>query len=295
MTNDQKDPTDMFHRTHSRRFARGITATALAALTLGAAACGEDDAAGPTQPTGPDTTEPPEGGYEHPTDPDEAILVFTRHANDTPGAIPEVVVGGDGKVYQPGEPGGGDSPVGIAPPQAGPSPVMVAQLSPAGVQRLLARADELELLDDAPEYADVSVTDSFSTSLTITTGEGTVEHVAYALGFDSDEGEVDDERQRFEDFAAQLDDFERFAGDDLGDAERYVAETWLVGDWGGYYGVEDSSNPMSWPDDVDVVEGCVELDISKFPSGVSGRYVVDEQGNRDTLFGVAPDLPGDEC
>jgi len=104
VTNDQKDPTDMFHRTHSRRFARGVTAMALAALTLGAAACGGDDAAGPTQPTGPDTTEPPEGGYAHPTDPDEAILVFTRHANSTPGAIPEVVVGGDGKVYLDGEP-----------------------------------------------------------------------------------------------------------------------------------------------------------------------------------------------
>ena len=65
------------------------------------------------------------------------VLVATR---DLPSGA---VVSGDDKVYLDGEPGGGDGPQGIAPPQAGPSPVMVAQLSPAGVQRLEPKVMDL--------------------------------------------------------------------------------------------------------------------------------------------------------
>lgn len=271
---------------------RALGTVAVAALTVGTAACGDEETGEPTQP-GP--TDPPGSQIDHPTDPDEAILVFTRSSPWKDGGVPGVVIGGDGKVYLPGEPGGGAAPQAVAPPPAGPSPVMVGQLSEEGVQRVLALAAELDLLDHAPEYADVSVTDSGSTSLTITTSAGTVEHVAYALGVMDEE--ADDDRRRFEEFASQLDEFQAFTDDDPRDLRRYVPETWNIATWGSYAYFDDEV-PMLWPDGIDVEEGCVALDIAEFPTGVGGRYVIDNgtaDEDDDELYAVAPDLPGDRC
>lgn len=224
--------------------------------------------------------------------------------------LPSLVIGGDGWAYQPladaasdwtstesrrpsvrpsgraALPGASARPAAApAPPE--PTPMARRLLTPAGVQIVLALADELGLLAVPGEYEDPGVTDVGSTYLQLAIADGTFDHSAYALGYVDETGN----RRNLEQFVDAVGDLEALVGaDNIGPAEPYVPETFAVSVFNGY----SFDDEITWPDGVPIEQGCVALPIDRFPSGVAGLYTVGIDG-APTRISVIPDLPGDGC
>lgn len=265
-----------------------VVTAAVMVVALGA--CGGDDSSvNPTRParTGGGGSRPP-AAVSWPTGSDDVVLRLGG------GPIPKLLIAGDGRAYSPAarapRRGATAGLLSIAPAPAAPTPMIVRQLTPAGMSLLFARAAELGLLEPPPDYADVQVTDALSTSLLVRDDDGTYVHKAYALGY-SDE-EVDDERQAFADMVDDLADLPGLLGAaNVGDAEPYVPVTFAVT-------VEpaSTSDGQRWPPAVPLDTGCVDLPVDRFPDGVSGSYLYDAgEGEPAERVWVVPDLPGDDC
>lgn len=160
-----------------------IAAPALAAVV---AACGDPDhePAGTVPDSGPDSTDAP-ATIAHPTGAADVVIGYGFEGGFVaPGTmfvhLPTVLVSGDGKVYTPGV---------TTMEYPGPlvAPIAVRTITEAGIQTLLAAADEAGLLAPPPDYtAETNVADAPDTVVTIHAGGQTYRHSAYALGFGTD-------------------------------------------------------------------------------------------------------------
>jgi hypothetical protein len=176
------------------KFRTPLLAAALVALPV-LAACGGDDSSGSTTvavptdntPVGtdsPGSTDTPTGtGFEHATGPDDVVIRIGYTGGFVPpGAAfsetPNLLLTGDGAVYTPGM-------TTLEYPGPLRLPVERRTLDEAGIQALLALADEHGLLAEPPEYPrNDQIADAADTYVDITVGGETYHHQAYALGLD---------------------------------------------------------------------------------------------------------------
>lgn len=166
---------------------------------LALAACGGDDSGTPAVTTVvPGDAQPVGSGFAYATGPDDVVVSIASAGGFVPEGFdfvrtPTLLVTGDGRVFTPGV-------TTLEYPGRLVQPTVVQQLDPAGVQALLARADEAELLGPAPVYArNDQIADAPDTVVTITVDGQTFTHQAYALGIGD---ETDPARQRLADFVA---------------------------------------------------------------------------------------------
>lgn len=140
-----------------------------AALALTATACGDE---GATVTTGSGNTSRPRGG--------EVVIQVLVDGGFVPvemavTSVPTVTVLGDGTVVTP-------APMLTIYPGAAITPLQQAKLDAAGVDGLVAKADELGLLKGPLDFGQPPVADAPNTTVTIVAGGTTHRHVANALG-----------------------------------------------------------------------------------------------------------------
>ena len=131
---------------------------------------------------------------------------------------PVAVVTGDGRVLTTG-PTTMEFPGPLLPN------VLQQSITEAGIEELLARADELGLLAEVEYPTNDNIADAPTTVVTITVDGTTYAHAAYALDL---EPETDPARRALSDFVALMTDLSGTLGDAVGTEEPYVADTYLV-------------------------------------------------------------------
>ena len=238
----------------------------------------------------------PSGEVRFPDDPDIAIVrIGFDHS------YPTLVIGGDGWAYFSAEhesdrsslkPGGFRSSItgrpDMAPAPPEPLPMERRRLTPDGLQIVLDLADDLGLLAPPDTYEDPQITDVGSTFVRLIDDDGTFEHTAHALGYDEEFGD----RKRLLDFVEAMEDLERLVGpDNIGPVEPYVPTIYRVANLGSF---ATEGFPVSWPPDVSVAEGCVQLPVERFPDGPAGFFVAMVDGDPTRVMAI-PALPGVIC
>lgn len=146
--------------------------------------------------------------------------------------------------------------VDLAPPT--PQPFTVAQITPAGMDALLAEADRLGILDG---NTDPDPYDMLPTILTIRVEGGEYQHVTVGLS-DYDNSEV-------REFGDTVRDLERFLGDDIGPIEPYVPHAWRIDST--YTQPDEPIRP--WPlGEEPTSNGCVVLPSEPDRDTATGGY-----------------------
>jgi hypothetical protein len=289
---------------------------------LALAACGDDspvdEAAGtlppvasaaPTAPapTEPDRSAPPTRSYDVATGADDVVVSITNEGGFVPTGFafantPIVMVTGDGRVLSAGP------MIAIFPGPLLPN-VQQRSISPAGVQQLLARADELGLLADVSYERNDMIADAGTTIVTLTVDGTTYRHEAYALGLDT---EGDPDRKALADFVAAATDLPATVGEaELGPEEPFASEQFLIqalpvdraaigGD-----GVEPTFVP--WPVDAPVrladAEACATVPAAAFgplfaeADSMTFFTETDPVDGTEVTYSVTPvqQLPGRSC
>ncbi|MFP5320037.1 MAG: hypothetical protein ACLGI2_17315 [Acidimicrobiia bacterium] len=152
---------------------RSIAVLAASLVLLAAtAACGGDDATVGTGSGAGDEVVRPTGG--------EVVVQIVVDGGFVPvevalSSVPTVTVLGDGTVIT-------GAPVPAIYPGPAIAPLQQATLDAAGVDRLVARAEALGLLEGPLDFGRPPVADAPDTTVTIAAGGTTHRHVAYALG-----------------------------------------------------------------------------------------------------------------
>jgi hypothetical protein len=250
--------------------------------------------------TGDVTTVP--GSYEHPTGADDVVLRIGYEGGFVPRevafqSLPALLVTGDGRVITQGP------QIAIFPGPLVPN-VLERSITDAGIQELLALADEYGLFEEA-DYAGLEgiVADAADTVVEINANGESIVHRAYALGMDNPGGDSE-ARQRLAAFVAAATNIQAAVADDqLGDEQPFVADQYRLnayeaGDASGY---DVQPTILDWPADASVdlaaASQCVLV-----PADELGPLF--EEANQLTWFvddgvtyavAVAPHLPGDEC
>ena len=275
---------------------RRVAVITLVLATLGAAACGSDDAGSTTDappsttdaptstaPEQPTTTLDPGDGPTPPSDPDAALLTID-------GGVPAITA--DGRVYMRV-----DGPQGFAAalPLGQPTGALtVAQLTPDGLDMVLAEADALGLLQTPPDYGDPGITDQGYLRVTLATADGTFEHSVYAPGAETGDAETDAARERLDDFVHFVDTLQMQLGDEISQPAPYVPDQWVI-DTSPYVEQHDVT---TWPFDIDPVGGCVSLPSDADTDTASGVYSVTVPGedtDEEHIVEVRPALPFTDC
>ena len=320
------------HRIVSRRsLVLGLVVTPVVAALV--AACGDPDqevadtvapttvapttdaptTAAPTTgapTTDPATTVPGTGvgaGIEHPTGADDAVIRIQYEGGFVPPGVdfaqlPTLLVAGDGRVYQEGL---------TTQEFPGPlvRPVTVRPLTDAGLQRLLALAQDAGLLADAPDYAGAdNIADAPDTVVTINAAGGTFVHRAYALGLDPEGEEGSQARAVLAEFVEQATDLATTTGPDaLGEETFFEPDAYrlraIAVDEASLEGIEPEPARVSWPDSVGVrlrdAEDCVVVTAGAagelFAESKQTTVFTDGVGETASLYqlAVVPVLPGD--
>jgi hypothetical protein len=171
--------------------------------------------------TSPPTTEP---GYAHPTGADEAVVeILYEGGFATPEMLfsraPLLLITGDGRVITEG-------PV----PAIYPGPLLPnlieRSITEAGIQALLAKADELGLLADTNYLPNNQVADAPNTVVRITVDGTTYTHDAYALGLQEETGS---NRANLFEFVTAASDLAGTVGaDQLGPDAPMASDTYLI-------------------------------------------------------------------
>jgi hypothetical protein len=289
---------------------------ALAVLVplLALAACGDDspDRAAATLPPVESTTPPapttPATTYDVPTGANDVVVSVTNEGGFVPvghsfANIPVALITGDGRSLAAG-------PV----PAIFPGPllpnVQQRSISPAGVQALLARADELGLLAEVSYEDDRTIADAATTIVSITVNGTTYRHEAYALGFDD---ETDPARQALADFVSAVSDLPATVGEaELGPEEPFTSEQFLIqalpverADIGAADDIEPAF--VAWPEDAPVrlahAQECAEVPTAAFEAlfaeATTLTYFtdVDPETGAEATYSVTPvpQLPGRAC
>ena len=216
-----------------------------------------------SEPTTPPSTSPGADGYDHPTGADDVVIQISYEGGLVPAGVgftqvPALLITGDGRVITEG-------PVpAIYPGQLLPNLVQ-RTITEAGIQTLLAKADELGLLANV-RYTNPhsQIADAPDTVVTITVDGTTYRHVAYALGFDP---ESDPARASLFDFVTAATDLTGTVGaDQLGAEEPYESDTYLIQATEVDLSTMDTDLPptvVRWPADASVrladAAECAEL------------------------------------
>lgn len=286
----------------TKRMASVLLAVALAA---GVAACGSDGA-DQGSPDVDDTLPGVADGYDHPRGEGDVVIEYAQVGGFVPMDVafqetPIVLVSGDGRVFTPG----------IVPaifPGPLVLPIQVQTISDAGIQALLAAADEAGLLADVEYEVPMQIADASTARLTISVDGQTWVHEAYALGLSPDGtgAESSPERQALADFVAALVDLPTTAGaDTLGEHElfepvEYGIRSLPAGDPAAAGGdIEPTVEP--WPADGSVrladASDCAVVPASEvgelFQTATSLTWF-DDAGITYQVF-VKPILPGTTC
>lgn len=270
---------------------RRVTVAAIALLaTVGAVACGSDDGGSgtdvPRTTEAPDTTGgPPPSGVRGdlpalPDDPDAAFLTID-------GGVPAITA--DGRLFERTP-----EPQGIrALPLGEPTGALtVSRLTSDGLAEVVAKANELGLLQAPPDYGDPGITDQSLLTVVLTTADGRYEHSVYAPEHDSGDRDADAARDRLDEFVRFVNSLHMQLADEIGAAEPYVPEQWVVdtSPW------VESRDVQPWTFDGDPVDGCATFPSDADVDSVSGLYIVTMPGE-DTdeahVVEVSPALPFD--
>ncbi|WP_323794520.1 hypothetical protein [Nocardioides sp.] len=176
-------------RVRARVRVRTLAAAAVSLLVL--SGCGGSDSDVAADPVGTpsaevendtDTGTSEPAGIDHPTGAEDVLLRIETGGGYAPVEYtftrqPALLLTGDGRLFVP--PADLDSSRLI--------PMNVAQLDETQVQELLAMADDAGLLAPPPDYSPDAdgpqVADAPTTTVSVTSSDGTWRHEAYALGF----------------------------------------------------------------------------------------------------------------
>jgi hypothetical protein len=277
------------------------------ALALLVAACG-DDGVDPST-SAPDATPGSGSGdvIEHSNDPSVALIRLADEGGFVPVdtsfvRLPSLIISGDGRAFVPG-----------AVPEIYPGPLVmpmgVRSITEAGIQRLLGLARLAGLLAPAPDYsAEIMIADAPDTVVSLTVGDGTFEHRAYALGFDTDaQGvpvEVTPARRTLLDFVRSLRDLVTTVGaselgeESLFEPAQYRLRATPVTD-AELVGLEPAPTFVDWPDSTGL-DLTTASDCARVPAAAVGTLFTDadqltffRQGDALYRIAVAGVLPGD--
>src|SRR4051794_39090388 len=144
-------------------------------------ACGDDsplDGGATLPPT--ESTTPSPASYEVATGPEDVVISVRQEGGFVPpgvlfAATPTALVAGDGRLLSTG-------PTTMIHPGPLLPNLLERSMTPAGIQQLLAKADELGLLADVVYSRNDQIADAPDTVVDITVGGRTHHHQAYALG-----------------------------------------------------------------------------------------------------------------
>ena len=282
-------------------------------LALALAACGDDstdssDTAGTTGSTLPPvatTVDPPastvwSGGYTYPTGADDVVLEISYDGGFLPrelafANLPTLLVTGDGRVLTQGP------QIEIFPGPLLPN-VLQRTITDAGIQELLALADEYGLFEEA-DYSgpEGTIADAANTVVTINANDTSITHTAYALDLETGGSEA---RERLAAFVAAASDIQAAVADDqLGAEEPFVAESYRLnafeaGDASGY---DVEPTIVDWPADASVsladASQCVLAPAAEFGElfASSNQLTWFVEDGTTYAVAVAPFLPGDTC
>jgi len=252
-----------------------------------ASACGGDDGTivdhDPTTTTTTTTTTlaPTDDLPALPQDPDAAFVTI-----DVEG-IPAITA--DGRVFDRAPAAQGFT--AALPLNQAIGPLVTAQLTPAGLQAVVAEADELGLLQTPPDYGDPGISDSGYLDVVLTTADGVYEHHVYAPGEETGDRDADAARDRLDEFVSFVGSLSQHVGDELGPWSPYVPERWVV-DTAPYV---ESSDARAWPFATDPVDGCATFPSAADDDTASGVYTVESPGGVERTVEVSPALPFTEC
>jgi len=294
------------------------------ALALLVAACGEraDDAGtaatnpGTTPATAAPSTPPPtlptdtSGGSAigYPTEADAVVLRLGYEGGFVPAGtafvnLPTLLVTGDGRVITP-------APVTLQYPGSLVAPLEVRTITPAGIETLLALADEAGLLGPIPDYTGATnIADAPDTVVRVRTADDTYVHQAYALGLASDAsgGSTDESspaRQALADYVAKLQDLEGTVGaaelgaPSLFEPAAYRLQSSVV-DEATLDGYDVEPTVAEWPASTGLAladaTGCARLDADAAGDVFDDATTLTFFRDGDALYSlaVAIELPGD--
>ena len=275
----------------------------LAVLVLASASCG----------SGEPSSDPE--GYAHPTGDHEVVVEYAEVGGFTTfvrgfQSPPSLLVSGDGELLTPGA---------VAAIYPGPLlPVFETRtITEAGIQSVLAAADEAALMRDVEYEGDPRIADASTSVVTVAADGSEWIHAAYALGVFTPEQEGIDvgsgvqaggqeDRQALAGFIGQLFSIEELVGaDELGESSLYETKAYLLiarpVSPPGTGSDEIEPTVVAWPDGTGVV-----LSESGLCTEVAAEAVGDlfEASNELTWFEeggvvyeVAPiqKLPGRTC
>jgi hypothetical protein len=203
-----------------------LRATLLLAV-LGLAACGDDrppDAAATLPP--PASTVPAPASFQVATGPEDVVIAVRQEGGFVPpgvqfAATPTAMVIGDGRLLATG-------PTTMIYPGPLLPNILERSITPAGIQALLAKADQLGLLADIEYSRNDQVADAPNTVVEITVGGRTYRHEAYALGMDG-AGTPDAARQHLQEFVDVMTNVEPTVGAGaLGPDQPYAPAQYLI-------------------------------------------------------------------
>ena len=290
-----------------RKTPRYLAYAAIAAVVL--AACGDDSPSGdapsdsspidtvaPVDTTAPPTTVP--SGIDHPTGADDVVVRIAYEGGFVPVEVafldlPTLLVTGDGQAIVQGP---------IAEIYPGPLlPNMQARpVTEAGIQDLLALAEDHGLLADVEYTNPTNIADAPDTVVEIAANGETYVHRAYALGIAD---ETDPARATLADFVAQATgDWLYGDNPELGPEAPYVTDTFLIraSEVGDYTG-DIEPTVVDWPAETSVRLADAS-ECAAVPAAEVGDLFADatqltffaEDGITYQLT-VKPLLPGDGC
>jgi len=276
----------------------------LAVLVLASAACGSGEPS-----SGPE-------GYAHPTGDHEVAVEYAEvggFATFVRGfqSPPSLLVSGGGELLTPGA---------VAAIYPGPLiPVFETRtITEAGIQSVLAAADEASLMRDVEYERDPRLADASTSVVTVAADGSEWIHAAYALGASAPEQDGIDvgsgvqaggqeDRQVLADFIGQLFSIEDLVGaDELGESSLYEATAYLLiarpvspPGTGSDDGIEPTVVP--WPDGTGVVLSEAALCTEVVADAVGDLFETSneltwfEEGG--VVYEVAPiqKLPGRTC
>ena len=286
-----------------------LVPTALVVLALGlAAACGGDDT-GPASPSSESTLPPVDepAGYAHATGADDVVFSYAEVGGFTTREFafqrtPNLLVSGDGRAFSPG------AQIAIYPGPLLPA-VQVQAITEAGIQGLLAAADEAGLLADVEYEQPTNIADATTARVEINVDGETFVHEAYALGIGGPgpDGESTPERQALATFIASLGDLPSLVGaDNVGETElfeaaEYAIEALPVDDLSlfGSDGIEPTV--QDWPSEVSVrlaeATECTVVpaaDVGEVLAAANQLTFFDDAGVTYQVL-ARPVLPGSAC
>jgi hypothetical protein len=276
----------------------------LVVAALGLAACGSDS----DSPAADDSLPPVVDRYQYPTGADDVVVEYAEVGGFMPREFafqqtPNVLISGDGRSFSPG------AQIEIYPGPLLPA-VQVETITEAGIQEILAAADEAGLFEQIEYEQPTNIADAATATLTINVNGETYVHEAYALGFalpGERTQESTPERQALADFLAALRDLGTLVGvDQLGeqtifDASEYGIEALVVDDLSVYGTDGIEPTVVDWPSGVSVrladASTCTVMPASEIGDTLAAANQLtffDDDGITYQVL-AKPILPGTPC